>query len=77
MTGGGSRRRRNGVTAVKAMRRAQAFYKFDERIFGCGQYIEEMLAEARGQMETAMHSKRSFRRNPQNTAGQENLPAPR
>ena len=40
-----------GWTAVKAMRRVQIFQKTDERIWGDGDFVDQVLSEMKEQME--------------------------
>jgi putative transposase len=51
LTGGGLIRSLGGWTAVKAMRKAKAFQKSDERILGNGDFVEHVLTEAQEDME--------------------------
>ncbi len=51
LTGGGLLRSSGGWAEVKAMRRAQIFQKSDERILGDGDFVEQVLLQAREQME--------------------------
>jgi len=51
LTGGGLVRSSGGWSEVKAMRRAQLFQKSDERILGDGDFVEQVLLQAREQME--------------------------
>jgi putative transposase len=46
LTGGGLIRSAGGWEAVKALRRAKAFQKGDERILGDGEFVETVLSEA-------------------------------
>ena len=51
LTGGGLVRSSGGWSEVKAMRRAQLFQKSDERILGDGDFVEQVLLQAREQMQ--------------------------
>jgi putative transposase len=51
LTGGGLVRSIGGWAEVKAMRRAQLFQKSDERILGDGDFVEQVLLQAREQMQ--------------------------
>ena len=51
LTGGGLVRSSGGWAEVKARRRAQLFEKSDERILGDGDFVEQVLLQAREQME--------------------------
>ena len=51
LTGGGLIRSHGGWAAVKAMRKVKAFVKSDERILGDSDFVEQVLSEAKEQME--------------------------
>lgn len=51
LTGGGLIRSMGGWAAVKSMRKAKMFEKSDERILGDGDFVDQVLSEAREQME--------------------------
>jgi putative transposase len=47
LTGGGLIRSVGGWSAVKTLRKAGALQKGDERILGDGEFVEEVLSEAK------------------------------
>jgi putative transposase len=47
LTGGGLIRSGGGWSAVKTLRKAGALQKGDERILGDGEFVEEVLSEAK------------------------------
>jgi len=51
LTGGGLIRSSGGWAAVKAKRMAKIFEKSDERILGDGDFVEQVLAASKEQME--------------------------
>jgi putative transposase len=51
LVGGGLIRSAGGWTAVKALRRINAFQKGDERILGDGDFVQSVLSEAKEAME--------------------------
>ena len=51
LTGGGLIRSMGGWTVVKSMRKAKMFEKSDERIFGDGDFVDQVLSAVEEQME--------------------------
>ena len=51
LTGGGLIRSMGGWAAVNSMRKAKMFEKSDERILGDGDFVDQVLSEAKEQME--------------------------
>ena len=61
LTGGGLIRSMGGWASVKALRRAKAYMKGDERILGDGDFVNEVLAQAQEDYEQRYRLARNFR----------------
>lgn len=62
LVGGGLIRSQGGWSAVKAMRRSGEEENGDERIFGSGEFVEQLLAEAEAKIKRQLPSREMERR---------------